>query len=84
MYPEDFPGFKCIEIPCLQQVFIILMTSFCGLSGLNVERDYELQVSCKVIPMQYNLVVSVCGPYKYVYYQITFYFNTRLSSPPFR
>ena len=72
---EEFQGLKRIEISCPQQVFIFLLTSFCGLSGLNVERDCELQVSCKVIPMQYNLVFSVCGSYKCVYYQIAFYFS---------
>ena len=65
-YLEEFPGLERIEIPCLQQVFIFLLTSFCGLSGLNVERDGELQVLCKVIPMQYNLGFSVCGSYKCV------------------
>ena len=72
---EEFPGLKRIEIPCLQQVFILLLTSFCGLSGLNVERDCELRVSGKVIPMQYNLVFSVFGSYKSVYYQFAFYFK---------
>ena len=72
---EEFPGLKRMEISCLQQVFIFLMTSFCGLSGLNFERDCEFQVSCKVIPMQYNLVFSIYGSYKCVYFQIAFYFK---------
>ena len=32
-----------------------LLNRYCGLRGLKVERGCELQVSCKVIPMQCNL-----------------------------
>ena len=42
---------------------------------VNVERDCELQVLCKVIPMQLNLVFCVCGSYNCVYYRIVFYFS---------
>ena len=84
---EEFPGLKRIELPCLQQVFIFLLTPLCGLSGLNVEKDCELQVSCKVILMQYNLCFDLFCLRILRLFSLSDCFSiliTCLSSPPFR